>query len=134
MVAQAAKPSDDLGKSQIDMAFDVLDEDACGAHFVNDPLDVRPKVARVGMSQPLPGPTERLARISGREDMNLAAPGPAVEGFEIVPDRRLIQGLVCHPGHESGRSVGFPLDETYSPIGGLGDREAELETTVTGTQ
>ncbi len=129
-VAQPAKPSDDVGKSQIDVAFDVLDEDSAGSDFVDDALDLWPQVPGIGFTPPLACHTERLAGISGSEDMNLAAPRPAIEGSEIVPDRRAIHGRVFHPGHESGRSVGFPLDETDSLIGGLGDREAELETAV----
>lgn len=130
-VAQAAKPSDDVGKSQIDVPFDVLDKDSAGADFIDDPLDFGPQVPGIGLALALPCGAERLARITGSEDMNLAAPWLAVEGSEIVPDRRAIQGRVCHPGHESGRCMGFPFDETDSAIGGLGDREAELETAVT---
>lgn len=130
-VAQTAKPSDDLGKSQIDVPFNILDEDSAGADIVDDPLNLGPQVPGIGFSPPLPGHAERLAGISGSEDMNLAAPRPAVEGSEIVPHRRAIHGLVFHPCHESGRSVGFPLDETDSAIGRLGDRDAELETAVT---
>lgn len=134
VVAQAAKPSDDVGKSQIDVAFDILDEHGSGPHFADDPLDLRPQVPWIGFSAPLAGHAERLARISGSEDMNLAAPWAAVEGSEIVPDRRMIQGRVCHPGHESGRCMGLPLDETDSAISGLGDREAKLETAITGAE
>jgi hypothetical protein len=134
VVAQAAKPSDDVGKSQIDVAFDVLDEHGSGPHFADDPLDFGPQVPGIGFSAPLSGHAERLARISGSEDMNLAAPWAAVEGSEIVPDRRMIQGRVCHPGHESGRCMGLPLDETDSAISGLGDREAKLETAITGAE
>ena len=130
-VAQSAKPADDIGKSQIDVPFDVLDKHSSGPHFPDDPLDFGPEVARVGLAPPLAGHAEGLAGISGSEDMNLAAPRPAVEGSEIVPDRRAIQGRVCHPGHESGRCVGLPLDETDSAISGLGDGEAELETAIT---
>ncbi len=130
-VAQAAKPSDDVGKSQIDVAFDVLDKDRAGLDFADDPLNLGPKVPGIGFSAPLAGHAERLAGIAGSEDMNLAAPRLAVEGSEIVPNRCAIQGRVCHPRHESGRCVGFPLDETDSAIGWLGDRETELETAVT---
>nr|WP_298173965.1 hypothetical protein [Novosphingobium sp.] len=133
-VAQAAKPSDDIGKSQIDVPLDVLDKDSARTDFVDDPLDFGPQVPRVGLAPSLARAAERLAGISGSEDMNLAAPRLAVEGSEIAPDRRVIQGLVFHPGHESGRSVGFPFDETDSAIGGLGDRETELETAVTSAE
>lgn len=62
--------------------------------------------------------------------MNAAAPSSRVEGSQIVPDRRLTQGLVFHPRHESGRRMAFPLDESHSSISGLGDVKAEVESTV----
>lgn len=133
-VAQAAKPADDIGKSQIDVPFDVLGKDGAGPHFADDPLDLGPQVARVGLAAALARHAERLAGISGSEEMNLAAPRAAVEGSQIVPDRRVIHGRVCHPGHESGRGVGFPLDETDSAIGGLGNREAKLEPAISGAE
>lgn len=133
-VAQAAKPSDDVGKSQIDVPLDVLDEHSGGSHFVNDPLDLRPQVPRIPLASSLPRQAEWLAGISGSEDMNLAAPRAAVEGSEIAPDRRAIHGLVFHPGHESGRCMGLPLDETDSAISGLCDGEPKLETTIAGAE
>lgn len=66
--------------------------------------------------------------------MNAAAPRSAVEGSKVAPDRRLTQGLVRHPSHESGRCVTFPLDETHSSIPGLGDVEPEVEARVAGTE
>lgn len=133
-VAQPAKARRDLGKSHIDVPLDVLGEHRRRPDLVDDPLDVWPEVPRVAPPLALAGDAERLARIAGREDMNAVAPRSAVEGLEVVPDRRLLQGLVLHPGHEGGRSVGFPLDETNSPVAGLGDREAELEPAVAGAE
>jgi hypothetical protein len=66
--------------------------------------------------------------------MNLAAPRSAVEACNIDPDRRAIQGLVFHPGHEGGRRVSFPLDETDSAISGFCDMEAELQAANAGTK
>ncbi|KQZ14293.1 hypothetical protein ASD44_09580 [Mesorhizobium sp. Root554] len=64
--------------------------------------------------------------------MNLATPRAAVEGDKVVPDRRAIHGLVFHPGHEGGRSIGFPLDETDSAVAGFCDMEAELQAANAG--
>ena len=82
------------------------------------------------LSPTLSGEAEGLTGVAGREDMNAAAPWLAVEGFEIVPYRCLIQGRVRHPGHESGRRVSFPLDVTDSSISGLGDEYAEVEASI----
>lgn len=133
-VAQAAKAGRDLGKSQIDVPFDVLCEDRGWPDFVDDPLDFGPQVPGIAPPAALPGQAERLARISGSEDMNAVTPRAAVEGSQIVPDRRSIQRLVVHPRHESGRGMGFPLDETCSAISGVGDGNAELEAAISGAQ
>jgi len=83
---------------------------APGANFSDDPLHFGPEVARVGFAAAFAGHAEGLRRTSGSEDMNLAAPWPAVEGSEIVPHRRaLSRAASAIPGHESGRGVGFPL-------------------------
>ncbi len=66
--------------------------------------------------------------------MNAVAPRSAVKGLEIVPHRRRSQGLVFHPGHESGRCMSFPLDVTDSAISGLGDVDAEVEASIAGAQ
>ena len=129
-VAQALKAAGDLGKSQIDVPLDVLGEDDARAGLVDDPLDLGPEVPGIGLAPPLSGEAEGLAGITGSEEMKAIAPRAAVEGSQIVPDRCLIQGLVRHPCHESCRGMGFPLDETYSSISGLGDGEPEFEPAI----
>jgi hypothetical protein len=133
-VAQPAKACGDVGKSQIDVAFDIFGEDDRWIGFTDNSLDLRPQMARVGFASSLSGKAEWLAGVTGREDMNAAAPRSAVEGSQIVPYRRLIQGRVFHPGHESCRRVGFPLDVTDSSISGLGDGYSEIETGVACTE
>ncbi len=134
VVAQVAKAVRDFGKSQIDVPLDVLGEYRHRLDLGDDALDIRPQVPRIGLAAALARAGERLARIAGSEDMNASAPRLAVEGFEIVPHRRRLQGLVLHPRHESGRSVGFPLDETHSAVSGLGDREPQFEPAVAGAE
>lgn len=133
-VAQPLKAAGDLGKSQIDVPFDVLGEDDAGAHLVDDPFDLGPEVPGIGLATPLSSEAEGLAGITGSEDMNAAAPRSAVEGSQIVPYRRAIQPRVFHPCHESGRCMGFPLDETDSAISGLGDGEPEFEPAISGAE
>lgn len=75
-----------------------------------------------------------LTWVSASDDIHASAPCCSVEGGNIVPDRRVIQGLVFHPRHESGRSVGFPLDVTYSSGPGLGDMDTEFEPAGAGAE
>nr|WP_315025295.1 hypothetical protein [Brevundimonas diminuta] len=133
-VTHALKLSGDVPKTQGDVAFDVLQEDPPRADLAHDPSDVGPQVPRIGVAPAVAGLAERLAGITGRDDMNAAAPRSAVEGSQIVPYRRRSQGLVAHPRHESGRRVGFPLDVTHSAISGLGDVQAEVEAAVSGAE
>lgn len=132
--AQAAKAGGDFGKSQIDVPFDVLGEHGCRLYFIDDPFDLGPQVARIIPPAALPGKAERLARITGSEDMNAVAPWLAVEGCKIVPDRCLIQRRVCHPRHKSGRRMGFPLDVTHSAVSRFGDGQAKVDPAISGAQ
>jgi hypothetical protein len=116
------------------VSLDVFAPHPLGPGFVDDPGDLGPEVARVDVPSPLPGVAEGLAGIAGRDEMNAAAPRSAVEGSQIAPDSRLTQGLVCHPRHESGRSVAFPLNESHSAVSGLGDVQAEVEAGVAGAE
>lgn len=116
------------------MAFDILEETPFGIDFTDDPDDLGPQVPRIVLSPPVAGEGERLAGISSSEDMNLSTPSCAVEGCNITPDRRLIQGLVFHPCHERCRRESFPLNETYSSISGLGDMKANFETADPGAE
>ena len=74
-----------------------------------------------------------LARVACNDDIHDAAPRAAVEGRNVVPDRRLIQGRVFHPRHEDGRGKGVPLDMTHTAIPGLGESQTEVEATNPGT-
>lgn len=64
-VAQVAKLSDDVGKSQIEMAFDVLAEHPYGLDFVNDAGDLGPHMPRILFAAPSAGVAEGLAWIAG---------------------------------------------------------------------
>lgn len=114
--AQRLKVPENRIGSQGHMAFDVFEEAPFGIELLGNPPDVGPEMAGIILALAPPGEAERLARISGSEDMNLSAPRRAVEGGNVIPDRSLIQGLVFHPCHESGRREGFPLDVTNSSV------------------
>ena len=83
---------------------------------------------------PLSGRAERLARVARREDIHEAAPRAALERDHVIPDRRLAQGLVFHPGHEGGRGVSVSFDVTNSSISGLGDVDTEFEPAAAGAE
>jgi hypothetical protein len=133
-VAQAFKVSGDIRESHVKVADDVFAEDPLGGELADDPGDVRPEVPGVGFAQALSGEAKRLARVSRSEDIHAATPRASVEGSHVRPHRSFIQGLVCHPSHESGRSVCVPLDEANRPVSGLGDVQAEFEPSRSGAE
>ncbi len=132
--AHSLKVSEDCIGSQGHMALDVLEEAPFGVEFSDDAADVRPEVAGIVFAAPAPSEAEGLAWISASEDMNLSTPRAAVEGGNVIPDRRLIQGLVFHPCHEGGRREGFPLDVTNRAVSGFCDMQAELQSADAGAK
>jgi hypothetical protein len=83
---------------------------------------------------PLSRLTEGLAGETGSDEIHAATPRATVEGGEVRPDRSLIQGLVCHPRHESGRCVGVPFNVSHGAGGDSGESQCELESAVSGAE
>lgn len=134
LVAHADQSAGDFGEAEAEMMGDVLEEDEGRLDLADDAGDMRPEVPRVVRAPALARDGERLARIARSDDVHRAAPRAAVEGCNIVPDRRAIQGRVFHPRHESGCGVGFPLNMAHSTISGDGDGEPEVETARAGAE
>lgn len=133
-VAHADQSCGDFGETEAEMMGDILEEDEGRFDFADDAGDMRPEVARIVRAPAFARDAERLAWIARSEDVHRAAPRAALEGSNIVPDRRAIQGRVFHPRHEDGRGEGVPLDVTHSTISGAGDGEPEIESTGTGAE
>ena len=115
-VAQRDQSAGDFGEAEAEMMGDVFEEDEGRLDLADDAGDMRPEVARVVGAPSLARHAERLARVSRRDEIHRAAPRLAVECGNVVPDKSLIQGRVRHPRHESGRSVGLPLDMAHSSV------------------
>jgi hypothetical protein len=116
------------------MPADVFKEAEARLDLAHDPCDVGPEMPWVFVAELASGDGERLARIAAMDDIHQAAPRSAIEGANVVPDRRAIHGRVLHPRHERGRRIGFPLDVTHSSISGVGDVQAEVETSGSGAE
>ncbi len=133
-VAHADQSAGDFGEAEAEMMGDILEEDEGRLDFIDDAGDMRPEVARVVRAPALARDRKRLARISRSDDVHRATPWAAIEAGNIVPDRRVIQGRVFHPRHESGCGEGFPFDMAHSTISGEGDGEPEVEPACAGAQ
>jgi hypothetical protein len=82
----------------------------------------------------LAGGAERLAREPGSDDVHSSSERLRVEGGEVRPDRRLIQVRLFHPGHESCRCVGVPLNVSHGSGWDSGKPKCELEASVSGAE
>jgi hypothetical protein len=133
-VAHADQSAGDFGEAEAEMMGDILEEHEGRFDLADDAGDMRPEVAWVVRTPALSRNGERLARIARSDDVHRAAPRAAVEAGNVVPDRRVIQGRVFHPRHESGCGEGFPFDMAHSSISGQGDGEPEVDATGAGAE
>jgi len=133
-VAHADQSAGDFGEAEAEMMGDILEEDEGRPDLADDAGDMRPEVPRIVRAPALARDRERLARIARSDDVHRAAPWAAVEGGNVVPDRRRIQGRVFHPRHEDGRGIGVPLDVTHSAISGECQVQPEVEPAGAGAE
>ncbi len=133
-VAHVDQSCGDFGEAEAEMMGDILEEDEGRLDLADDAGDMRPEVARIVGTPALARNGERLARVARSDDVHRAAPRAAIEGSNVVPERRAIQGLVFHPRHEDGRGEGVPLDVTHSTISGDGDGKPEVEPARAGAE
>jgi hypothetical protein len=112
------------------MAGDVFEEHPLGAAFGDNAGDLGPEVAGVVGTAALSGGTERLAGISGEDDVERTAERAGIETAQVVPDRRWgeIPGALC--GEEDGARPILPLDEGAGVIAGFGQHEAQIKASA----
>ena len=115
-------------EAQGKVTWDVLAEEEPRVRFPDDAPDVRPEVARIADPATLAGDGEGLAWVSRSDEIHRSTPRATIEGGDVVPDRSLIQGRVCHPRHKNGRAVGLPLNSTHKAMVGSGEADAEVES------
>lgn len=99
--------------SSVSSSGDVLEEYKFGFHFSDNPGNVRPHVTLVVRPFAAPGEAEGLAGVPRNDKIHDSTPRAAVEGRQIVPQRRAIQGLVFHTRDENGRRVAFPFNVSH---------------------
>ena len=128
------KVGEDVRKPESNKVGHVLQEDEARSHVSDDPGNVWPQPSLVIDTTALAGLGERLAGETGSDEIHPATPRATVEGGEVRPDRSLIQGLVLHPRHESGRCVGVPLDVSHGSGWDAGESQGKLEPSVAGAQ
>ena len=112
------------------MTGNVFEINPFGAAFPNETGDVGPEVPGIVGSGTLSGGAERLAGISGEDDVEGTAVGPGIETAEIVPDRGRgeIPGALC--GDEDRSRPVFPFDKDAGVIAGFGEHEAHIQASA----
>jgi len=103
-------------------------------HFLDDSDNVVEQPSVVALPLLFSGDRIRLARVARSDDIHNATPRSAVERGKVIPDRSVIQGLVRHPRHESGRTEGFPLNVTHTAGSGFCRFESELKPADAGAE
>ncbi len=129
-VAQSPKLSQDGFKAEGDVPGDVFKEYPFRAAFGDDTRDLGPKVARIVGTAALSGRAERLAGISGEDDVEGSAEGLGIEAAQIVPDRcrgEIPRALGCD---EDGSRPVLPFDKGAGVIFGLSEHEAQIKASA----
>ena len=126
-VAHAPKLSQDGFEAECDVTGDVFEKDPLGTALDDDAGDLGPEVAGIVSATTFASGAERLARISGKDDVEGTAEGPGIEGSEIIPDRCRGE-IACTLGGDKNRSwPALPLDEGAGVISGFGQHDAQIK-------
>ena len=130
-VAHAPKFSQDGFKAKGDVTGDVFKEDPFGGTFPHDSGDFGPEVAGVSCATALSGGAERLARISGEDDVEGPVEGPGIETAQIIPDWRWDEISRALGRDEDGTGPVLPFDEGAGVISGFGEHDAQIQASAT---
>jgi hypothetical protein len=131
---EVGKLSENSVESQPKVPCDILQDDEAGSHFANDSSDLRPEVPLVLLTLPLPGNGERLARVSGSDDINAATPFFAVEGSQIRVNRRVLKRPFFHASLQDFADRVLPLHETDCSSAWNRQSDSEIESADAGAE
>ena len=112
------------------MACDVFEKDPFGCAFPDNPGDFGPEVPRITGPAALSGGAERLAGISGEDDVERPAERPRIKSSQIIPDRRWRKIPGALGTDEDGAGICLPLDKCAGVISGLGQHEAQIKASA----
>jgi hypothetical protein len=125
---EAGKVAEHAVKPSSDECGNVLDEHEPRSALVDDAGVLSPESRALAVEAcARAGKADVLAREAASDEIHDSTPRASVEGADVIPDRRRIQGLVRHPCHESGRGESFPLDVTHGAGASEGESNAQVE-------
>ena len=133
-VAHAPKLSQDGFKAEGDVTGDVFEKDPFWAAFVDDTGDVWPEVPRVVGATTFARGTERLAGVTGKDDVEGTAEGSGIKAAQIVPDRGRVEIPCALGGDEDGARPVLPLNEGAGVISGFGEHDAQIQASTASAE
>lgn len=116
------------------MAFNVLEEYPSGRAFSDNSGHVWPQVAFIVGAPSLAGVAEGLAGVASKHGVDMPPPWSPVEGPQVIPDRRGGEVSGTLAGDKDLPGVFLPLDPASRVESWLGEHEAHVEATASGTQ
>ena len=129
-VAHVPKLSQHGFKAEADVTGNVLQEDPLGSAFSDDAGDLGPEVAGIVHPATFASGAERLAGISGQDDVEGPAEGLGVKAAQIIPDWRGGEIPRALGGDEHSSGPIFPLDKGAGVIAGLGEHETQIKASA----
>ena len=115
------------------MSGDIFKEAIFWLDFSDNSSDMWPQVSWVLISEFFANTGEWLAWVSGSDNIHLSTPRLAVEGFNVRPERSLIQVAFFHSFDKDCGDIGFALDITNAFGIWIGEFDSEFESTAPGT-
>lgn len=114
----------------------ILQEHEVWFHFAKDADDIRPDPPLVFDALAGARRRPRLTGETGRDEIHLATPCMAIEGEQVVPDRRLSQDAFFHTRDQCAGAIGFDLHVTDGAVGVIREDEFEskLQSSDAGTK
>jgi hypothetical protein len=129
-VAHAPKLSQDGFKAEGDVPSDIFEEDPFGLALADNSGDLWPEMAGIGGTTTFSGGTERLAGVTGEDDVESTAEGPGIETAQVVPDRGRGEIPGALGGDEDRAGPVLPLDESAGVIAGFRQHDAQIQASA----
>ena len=129
-VAHATKLSQDGFKAEGDMTGYIFEEHPLGAAIGDDTGDVGPEVPWIIGTAALSGGAERLAGISGEDDVEGAVEDTGIKTAKIIPDWGGCEISCALGGDENGAGPALPFDEGAGMETGFGEHEAHIQASA----
>ncbi len=129
-VAHVPKLSQHGFKAECDVTGDVFEKDPFRGTFPDDTGDLGPQVAGIVCTTTFSGGAERLARISGEDDVESAAEAPGIECSQIIPDWRRGEIPSALGRDENGSGICLPFDKGAGVKPGFGKQDAQIKASA----